>query len=49
MAITLEDCDNSKRAEVKNCGATLIRETALNLDEIFEAYVIGNRGERIQP
>lgn len=48
MAITLEDCDESKRAAVKNCGATLVRETALNLDEIFEAYVIGNRGERIR-
>lgn len=49
MAVTLEDCDESKRAAVKNCGANLVRETALNLDEIFEAYVIGNRGERIRP
>ena len=47
MALTLERCDDAKRAAVKDCGATFVRETALNLDEIFEAYVIGNRGERI--
>ena len=49
MAVTLEDCDERRRAAVKNSGAKLVRETALNLDEIFEAYVIGNRGERIRP
>ena len=47
LAITIEDCDEQKRSAINNAPANLISEVALNLDEIFEAYVIGNRGERI--
>ena len=48
VAITVEDCDEDKRSAIRNLDANLIDEVALNLDEIFEAYVIGNRGERIE-
>jgi len=44
-AITVEDCTPEKKVNIQTMGK-LIREVPLNLDEIFEAYVIGNRGER---
>ena len=44
LAVTIEDCDEQKRSAINNAPANLISEVALNLDEIFEAYVIGNRG-----
>jgi ABC-2 type transport system ATP-binding protein len=46
ISVTLEDCDNAKRAQLKNLSVNGMTETALNLDEIFEAYVIGNRGHQ---
>ena len=36
-----------QRADCRAAGGSLVREVPLNLDEIFEAYVIGNRGKRI--
>jgi len=44
VSITIEDCDQAKRTKVKSISANGMTEVALNLDEIFEAYVIGNRG-----
>ena len=45
VAVTVEDCDPAKREAFRDGKARFIREVPLNLDEIFEAYVIGNRGE----
>jgi len=47
VSVTVEDCDEEKRARLKGMSANGITETALNLDEIFEAYVIGNRGHEL--
>ena len=44
VAVTIEDCDDAKRTAIHEASTNSIQETALNLDEIFEAYVIGNRG-----
>ena len=44
VSITIEDCDEAKRTQLKCISANGMTEMALNLDEIFEAYVIGNRG-----
>jgi len=44
VSVTIEDCDEAKRIQLKSMSANSMTETALNLDEIFEAYVIGNRG-----
>jgi ABC-2 type transport system ATP-binding protein len=44
LSITIEDCDEAKRTQLKSMSANGMSEIALNLDEIFEAYVIGNRG-----
>jgi len=45
LALTIEDCDASKISALKNSSDDFAREIRLNLDEIFEAYVIGNRGK----
>lgn len=44
VSITVEDCDDEKRNRLKGMSTNGMTEVALNLDEIFEAYVIGNRG-----
>jgi ABC-2 type transport system ATP-binding protein len=44
VSIVVESADNIRRTAIQNLSSSPIRETALNLDEIFEAYVIGNRG-----
>lgn len=44
ISVTLEDCNDAKKAQLKGLSLNGMTETALNLDEIFEAYVIGNRG-----
>ena len=44
VSITVEDCDDRRRAAVRELSTNGCQEVALNLDEIFEAYVIGNRG-----
>jgi ABC-2 type transport system ATP-binding protein len=40
-AVTMEDCNDAKRNQLRDCSQNGMTETALNLDEIFEAYVIG--------
>lgn len=47
ISITLEDCDQTQRTRLKSMSANGMNEIALNLDEIFEAYVIGNRGHAL--
>lgn len=44
VAITVENCDDNTRTRVKELSQNSMEESALNLDEIFEAYVIGNQG-----
>ena len=47
VSITVEDCNEEKRTQLKGLSANSMTEVALNLDEIFEAYVIGNRGREL--
>ena len=47
LSIIVEDCDESTRVRIKETSVNGIQETALNLDEIFEAYVIGNKGHEL--
>jgi ABC-2 type transport system ATP-binding protein len=47
VSITIEDCNDEKRSRLKNMSVNSMKEVALNLDEIFEAYVIGNRGREL--
>ncbi|MCP4453381.1 MAG: ABC transporter ATP-binding protein [Planctomycetes bacterium] len=47
MAVTVEHCDDMKRDQIKGMSQNGVTETALNLDEIFEAFVIGNKGEMV--
>jgi ABC-2 type transport system ATP-binding protein len=44
VSVTVEDCDQAKKSRLKSMSVNGMTDTALNLDEIFEAYVIGNRG-----
>jgi len=44
-ALTVGNCDDSKRSLIRELCDCVIAENSLNLDEIFEAYVIGNRGK----
>ena len=45
VSLTVEDCTEATRTQIQQMSANGAQETALNLDEIFEAYVIGNRAE----
>lgn len=45
ISVTVEDCDDAKRSQMQALSKNGVTEDALNLDEIFEAYVIGNRGK----
>ncbi|HSV26631.1 MAG TPA: AAA family ATPase, partial [Sedimentisphaerales bacterium] len=45
VSVVVEGCDDDKRALLKAVAAEGIQEIGLNLDEIFEACVVGNRGE----
>ena len=47
VSITVEDCNEEKRTQLKGISTNSTTEVALNLDEIFEAYVIGNRGREL--
>ncbi len=47
VSITIEDCDEQKRTAIKDMANNMATETGLNLDEIFEAYVIGNKGKAV--
>jgi ABC-2 type transport system ATP-binding protein len=46
ISLTLEDCNEEKRNRLKSISSNGMTEIALNLDEIFEAYVIGNKGQK---
>jgi len=48
-ALTIENCDAAKIETTKASYGGFAREIGLNLDEIFEAYVIGNRGKDLKP
>ena len=45
VSVTFEDCSDEKRSQLQRLSVNGFTETALNLDEIFEAYVIGNKGQ----
>jgi len=47
--ITCDAVDDHTRRAIKNMAAREVQECALNLDEIFEAYVIGNRCREVAP
>ena len=45
VALTLSECSKEARAVIAGMSRDGVQEQALNLDEIFESYVIGNRGK----
>lgn len=47
IAVTVEHCDDARRAQIKAMSTNGVAETQLNLDEIFEAFVIGNKGAMV--
>jgi ABC-2 type transport system ATP-binding protein len=49
IAVTIEDYSEAKREAIeKKSGRAALDEVDLNLDEIFEAYIIGNRGQKVK-
>jgi ABC-2 type transport system ATP-binding protein len=44
VALTVSDFSEATRAAVAGMSRNGVQEQSLNLDEIFESYVIGNRG-----
>ena len=49
IAVTIEDYNQMKREAIeKTSRCAIVDEVDLNLDEIFEAYIIGNRGQRVK-
>ncbi|MHC4214167.1 MAG: ABC transporter ATP-binding protein [Planctomycetota bacterium] len=49
VALAIENCNAEKVNKIKDSYGGFAREVGLNLDEIFEAYVIGNRGKAVKP
>lgn len=47
--VTVESANKDVRAALSAAAGEDVEETGLNLDEIFEAYVIGNRGREVVP
>jgi ABC-2 type transport system ATP-binding protein len=47
--VTVESADKGVRAALSAAAAGDVEELGLNLDEIFEVYVIGNRGREVAP
>ncbi len=47
--VTVESPDKAARATLTAAAGDDVEEMGLNLDEIFEAYVIGNRGREVMP
>ena len=47
VSVAIDGCDPAKKALLAEMSVNGMTETALNLDEIFEAYVIGNRGREL--
>jgi len=49
IALTIEDYSQAKQEAIEKASkCAIVDEVDLNLDEIFEAYIIGNRGQRVQ-
>ncbi len=48
-SVTVEAPNGEARASLSAIASDEIQETGLNLDEIFEVYVIGNRGREVAP
>jgi ABC-2 type transport system ATP-binding protein len=46
--VVVGGCTDTTRATMRNLAADGLHEVGLNLDEIFEAYVVGNRGEALR-
>jgi ABC-2 type transport system ATP-binding protein len=44
VSVTIENCTAKVRQDLSKISSNF-QETALNLDEIFEAYIIGNKGQ----
>lgn len=47
--VTVESPDKGVRGALSAAAGDEVEEMGLNLDEIFEAYVIGNRGREVAP
>ena len=47
--MTVEQANADTRAALSAAAGGEVEEMGLNLDEIFEAYVIGNRGREVAP
>jgi ABC-2 type transport system ATP-binding protein len=47
LCLTVGDCDDDTCKAIMHMAQTGVQELPLNLDEIFEAYVIGNRGQEV--
>ncbi|MEN6575847.1 MAG: ABC transporter ATP-binding protein [Phycisphaerales bacterium] len=47
--VTVESADKDVHAALSAAAGDDVEELGLNLDEIFEAYVIGNRGREVAP
>jgi ABC-2 type transport system ATP-binding protein len=47
VAITIDGCDEGTIGKMRESRGDSVREVRLNLDEIFEAYVVGNRGASV--
>ena len=45
VSVTVENCNDETRRQLAQIAQHSLTETALNLDEIFEAYVVGNKGQ----
>ena len=45
VALTVENCDQTTIDQIARLAQNNVKESSLNLDEIFEAYVIGDRGQ----
>ena len=48
-SVTVEATNGQARAALTAVAEDQVQEMGLNLDEIFEAYVIGNRGREVAP
>jgi ABC-2 type transport system ATP-binding protein len=49
IAVTVEDYNDAKQEAIEKIGqCSIVDVMSLNLDEIFEAYVIGNRGQKVK-
>jgi ABC-2 type transport system ATP-binding protein len=48
VSLAVEDADGTMKSRLAAMSANGVMELSLNLDEIFEAYVIGNRGTQIE-